>query len=64
MQSPESAIATRTPAGRILINVEWTARAVWWTMAVVVFVIAILIVDEECRRRAVPARFQSSTFLH
>jgi len=39
-------------AERILIDVEWTAKTVWWTRAVVVGVIVILVVGKECRRRA------------
>jgi hypothetical protein len=51
MQAPESAIATRRPAGRILIDVEWPPKTVWWVRAVTVGVLVMLVAGRECRQR-------------
>src|SRR5713226_2117555 len=39
------------PAGRILIDVEWTAKTVWWVRAVTAGVLVMLVAGRECRQR-------------
>jgi hypothetical protein len=64
MQVDELAIARRgKPRWAYSGDVEWTAKAVWWVRAVAVGVLVILLAGRECRRRAMPAGSQSSTFL-
>src|ERR1700724_2872846 len=50
-QAPESAIATGRPPGRILIDVEWPSKTVWWVRVVTVGVLVILVAGRECRKR-------------